>query len=65
MAKYECVKRVTTDGHKTIHEVGEIITLSDADAKSLIHQGAVVEIPDSPKESVKPEKPKVESGDKT
>lgn len=65
MSQYECIKRVTTDGHKTVHEVGELITLSDADAKSLIHQGAVVEIPEAPKELTKPEKPKVESGDKT
>lgn len=44
--KYKCIKRLTTDGGKTIHEVGEIVELSDADAESALKQGAVIVQPD-------------------
>lgn len=38
---YRLLKRVTLDGHQTIHEVGEVLTLAKDDAEALLKQGAV------------------------
>lgn len=38
---YRLLQRVTLDGHRTIHEVGEILTLAKDEAESLLKQGAV------------------------
>lgn len=43
MTQYKCIKRLTTDNHKTVHEVGDIVELSDQDAASALKQKAVVE----------------------
>lgn len=48
MTQYKCVKRVTTDGGKTIHPVGTVLNtpgdMTEADAASLLRQRAVVEM---------------------
>lgn len=44
MTQYKCIKRLTTDQGKTIHEVGEVIDLSEDDAKSALKQSAVVAV---------------------
>lgn len=48
MAKYRCIKRLTTDNHKTVHEVGEVVELSDKDAKVALQARAVVVAEDEP-----------------
>ncbi|KPV42018.1 hypothetical protein [Alicyclobacillus ferrooxydans] len=47
MSRYKCVKRLTTDNRKTIHEVGDIVELNDEDARSALRQGAVVAVEDT------------------
>jgi len=47
MAKYRCIQRLTTDNHKTIHEVGDIVELSDSDAQVALRASAVVLVADT------------------
>lgn len=49
MTKYKCVKRLTTDNHQTIHEVGDVVDLNPKHAESALKQGAVVPVEDAPK----------------
>ncbi|MFB5192657.1 hypothetical protein [Alicyclobacillus fastidiosus] len=41
MTLYKCIQRLSTDGGKTVHEVGETVDLSDADAAVAIRMKAV------------------------
>lgn len=63
MTKYQCIKRLTTDGHATVHEVGDIVSLSDADAQSVLKQGAVVAVSDETSKSIKGPKTPPDGGD--
>ncbi|WDL96404.1 hypothetical protein [Alicyclobacillus sp. ALC3] len=44
MGQYKCVKRLTTDGGKTVHEVGETVELTGNDEKVALRAQAVVAI---------------------
>lgn len=53
MAKYRCLKRLTTDNHRTIHEVGDIVDLSGDHEKEALRAHAVEPVVDS-KTTAKP-----------
>lgn len=54
MARYQCVQRLTIDGGKTVHEVGEIVELSDADAQVALRLQAVVPVQETVKQPPPP-----------
>jgi DNA-binding transcriptional MerR regulator len=47
MAEYKCIQRMTTDGGKTIHEIGEIVDLSDKDVEIVLRLKAVEPVADN------------------
>lgn len=55
MAKYRCVKRLTTDNHATIHEIGDVVELEGEHEAAAIRAEAV--------EIVKEAKKKAAEGD--
>lgn len=59
--KYRCIKRLSTDGGKTVHEVGEIVELSEADAQSALRQGAVVPVEQPNIEELKRERAELDA----
>lgn len=46
MPDVKLLQRVTLDGHKTIHEIGEIITATEDEVAQLVKVGAARLVPE-------------------